>query len=567
MLVCSCGKKRAQNDAIRILWARDPEALDPLLLANQAAIDASSLLHVSLLQPEASTNRIAPALAESLPSVQLVGDSLTRLGYRIRPLAAWDTGQPVLATDVAFTLKLMFCPGMPNEMLRSRYRFIQAVQASPTSPRDFTIVCRGQAVEYARTSGDFFILSEANLDPRGLLRRYTLAALQHEPAPTLDSEAQAVVQRYRAVATGPSASKVAGCGPYQLIRWEKDRYLRFRRKPRWWADQLHPAAPAVLRARPKQLDYVIIPDAATATLALQRGDVDVYPQMPAREFARLRASATGPKSLNFYSTPSFDVVMAGFNNRRPALADQLTRQALARCFDAAGLLRATQMGQGIRTASIISPIDRANYNDSLALIPFDPDAATKLLRQAGWQRTGPETTWRRQLAPGPQQQLRLTVRYRTDESAFATVALQFQAAAAQIGIPITLQPTESVAFTAAAQAGDFDVYVRMLRGNPFMFNFMPLFHSQGAGNTLGFSSPAVDQLVTAINKAANETERAKLLRRFQALLQQEAPLVPLFFVSNRVAVNRRIKGLQITSLKPGYVITEAERVADAPPQP
>jgi peptide/nickel transport system substrate-binding protein len=541
--------------------------VDPLQLASQATFEASNLLHVSLLQHDVATKKIVPSLADSLPSVQLVGNSLTRLNYRIRPLATWDTGQPVLATDVAFTLKLLFCPGLPNEVNRSRYQFIQDVLPVATSPRQFSLLCRGQAIEYARTSGDFFVLSEASVDPRGVLRRYTLAALQQWPASAPpDTALQSLARRYQAMVSSRSAQALPGCGPYQLVKWEKDRYLTFKRKPRWWADELRPV-PAVLQARPRQLDYVIIPDATTATLALQRGDVDVYPQVPAREFARLRSSTAGQKDLKFYSTPSYDIVLAGFNNRRPALADSLTRQALARCFDAAGLLQATQMGQGLRTASIISPNDTTNYHNSLALIPFDTDTAKKLLQQAGWHRTAAETTWSRQLARGPQQQLQLSVRYRADESAFATVALQFQAAAAQIGIPVTLQPTESVSFSSAVQAGDFDVYVRILRGNPFMFNFMPLFHSQGAGNTLGFKSRACDQVVAAINKAPDEAQRAKLLRRFQAVLQREAPLVPLFFVSNRVAANRHVTGLRVTSLKPGYAITEAELAPDDTSQP
>ena len=100
-----------------------------------------------------------------------------------------------------------------------------------------------------------------------------------------------------------------------------------------------------------------------------------------------------------------------------------------------------------------------------------------------------------------------------------------------------------------------------------MFNFMPLFHSQGAGNALGFSSQASDQLVVAINKATDETQRAKLLRRLQAVLQREAPLVPLFFVSNRVVANRHVTGLRVTSLKPGYAITEAELAPNDTSQP
>lgn len=533
---------------------------------NPAAFDANNLLGLSLLQLDASKQAYAPALAESLPSVQLVGDSLMRLNYRIRPAATWDNGRPIQARDVEFSLKLMFCPGLPNENIRNHYRFVQAVLMDPKSPQHFTMVCQGQALEYANASGDFFVQSEAAIDPQGALRRYSLAALQRRAATApADSGLLAVARRYLAMGTtAPGAWP--GCGPYQLTQWKKDRYLRFRRKPKWWADQLQPA-PFVLRAQPKQLDFAIIPDAATATLALRSGELDVYPQIPAREFARLRTSTAARAELRFYTALSHDVVTAGFNTRRPVLADALTRQALSRCFDAAALLRATQLGDGQRTVGIISPHDRINYNDSLALIPFDLKAATGLLRQAGWRRTtGAAGGWYR---PGPRatrQHLQLTVRYRASEEAYATVALQFRAAAAELGIPVLLQPTEAGAFSQALQEGNFDVYVRMLKGNPFVFNFIPILHTLGvgAGNTTGFSSPTADRLIEALAQADSDQRRAQLLRRFQALMQQEAPLVPLFFLPTRVAASRSLTGLHVNSLKPGYTAATIERATTTP---
>ena len=553
LLSISCGTRHSQPGSVRTRWVHDPETLDPLLLSNQSAIDADYLLHVGLLQADYNAHSFAPALAETLPSVQLIGDSLMNLGYSLRPAATWDDGQPVRPADVEFTLKLMFCPGLPNEAARNQYRFIRAVRTNPKAPRQFTLVCQGQAVEYAQASGDFFILSEAALDPRGQLRRFTLAQLQHWPATAPpDSGLQAVGRRYQA-GVGPLAPRqLPGCGPYQLVKWEKDRYLRFRRKPQWWGDRVQPT-PFVLRAQPRQLDYLIIPDAATATLALRRGDLDVYPQMPARDFVRLRAAPKSRAGLTFHSTPSYNVMVAGFNTRRPALADALTRRALSQCFDAAGLLQATQQGAGQRTVGIISPSDHANYNDSLAFLPFDPSGAVALLRQAGWQRTAGKG-WFRHKAPAPRQQLRLLMRYRSDEETFATVALQFQAATARLDIPVTLQPTESGALSTALRAGDFDLYVRVLRGNPFMFNFTPLLHTQGVGegNSTGFSTPASDRLIEAIAAANSKTERARLLRRFQALLQREAPLVPLFFLPNYIVASNKLQGLRVSSLKPGY---------------
>ena len=565
LLPISCSIKRDGSDAIRIRWAHDPETLDPLLLPNQTAIEANNLLHVSLLQVDYLTNALAPALAQALPEVRLVGDSTTELTYQLRPAAAWDDGHPILARDVEFTLKLLFCPGLPNEAARNQYRFIRAVRSDPKVPRRFTLVCRGRGLEYTHNTGDFFILSEAALDPTGQLRRFSLAELQQRPATAPpDSVLETIARRYRA---GGASGQLPGCGPYQLVKWEKDRYLRFHRKTHWWGDQVRPT-PFVLQVRPRQLDYLIIPNAATATLALQQGELDLFPQMPAREFARLRASPNASANLNFYATPTYDVVSAGFNTRRPALADALTRQALSRCFDAAGLLQATQLGSGLRTVGIISPTDRANYNDSLKVLPFDLDEAANLLRQAGWRQTT-GTGWVRPNARGARQQLQLVIRYRTDEPMFGTVALQFQAAAARLAIPVKLQPTEKGTFATALRAGDFDVYLRVWKGNPFMFNFTPVLHTLGVGmaNAMGYSNPTSDQLIDAIATANNKDERARLLRQFQTLMQREAPLVPLFFLPNRIAASRQLRNLHISPLKPGYASMAIERRATPSPAP
>ena len=562
-LLPACSPEHASPGTIRIQWAHDPERLDPLQLTNQPALEAANLVHTSLLQADIVKATFAPALAEALPSVQLIGDSLMNLGYGLRPTATWDDGRPVLTSDVAFTLKLLFCPGLANEATRSQYRFIRAIRPDAENPRRFVLHCQGQALENVLNSGDFFILPETAIDPRGQLRRYTLTELRNQSRTVaLDTGLQSLARRYLLAA---QLGQLPGCGPYRLAEWEKDRHLSFRRKPRWWGRSLRPAS-TVLQARPSRLDYLIIPNAATATLALRRGDLDVYPHMPAREFARLQAAPEARKQLSFYSTPSYDVVVAGFNTKHPALADALTRQALSQCFDASALLRATQLGSGQRTVGIISPNDRTNYNDSLAPLPYSPANAALLLRAAGWRRsTAPATGWFRQGPQGAREQLRLLMRYRADESLFATVALQFQATAAELNIPVVLQPTESGAFTMALQGGDFDVYVRVLKGNPFMFNFVPLLHSLGvgAGNTTGFSTPASDHLIEAIAAAGNAAQRGRLLRHFQALMQREAPLVPLFFLPNRVAASRRLQGLRVGSIKPGYSVLAMTPLAAA----
>ena len=563
LLLGSCMDKHAPTAAIRIRWAHDPETLAPLALQSQAAMDASNLMHISLLQANSNPLVMEPALAAELPTVGHRGDSLTIFRYTIRPNAAWDDGQPVLATDVAFTLKLMNCPGIPNETARNNFSRIRQIETTPGNSRQFTLVCQGQSPELLLITGDFFVLPEAALDPQHRLRGYSLPALQRWPATRPpDSALQAVGRQYEAADLANHPEHVAGCGPYRLAHWEKDRYLSFKSKPHWWGNTTS-SLPRALHARAAQLDYLVIPIASAAALALRRGDLDVFPQIPAADFHRLTTSPSA--DVRLYVSNSYDIALAGFNTRRPALADALTRQALSRLFDTAGLLRGTQHGSGHRTVGLVPPFDRANYNDSLALVSYDPSSARALLRQAGWQApTAGRAGWRR-AGPNGEQKLRLVVRYRGGDELFATAALQFRAAATNLGIAVELQPTESALFARALANGDFDVFMRTLHGNPFAINFAPLLHSGSPRetNTTGFGNPACDRLLDAIATADDSPQRVRQLHQLQALLQQQAPLVPLFFLPNRVAARRDCQGLYVSSLKPGFVAPTIERTAAA----
>jgi len=555
-LTSACSTPSAEqhqaSSPVHIRWARDPETLDPQTLSNQNAVDASNLLQLALLQNDFATGGYGPALVEALPRVQLLGDSLTLLDYHLRPQAAWDSGQPVLATDVDFTLKLMQCPNLPNEGARVQFSFIRQVRLDPTDARHFTFVCRGQATEFIVSSGDYPIISEAALDPGHTLRKLSLATLQDWPATRAPAPAvAALVRRYQQADPARHPEHLPGCGPYRLAAWDTDRQLIFQRKAHWWADAL-PAAPAVLQARPQQLIFTILPDDATAALALRRHEVDVYPQVPARIFRQLQASPTARQAFAFYTKSSYDLVTAGFNVRQPALRHKLTRQALSRLFDPAQLMVATQLGQGSRTVGLLPP-GSPFYNDSLPLPTYAPTQAAALLRQAGWRRLA-DGAWHHPAVAAP---LALVLRYRTDELTFTAVALQFQAAAAQLGIPVQLLPTEGSLLTSCLQSGDFDVYVRLIKGSSSGYNFAPILHTDAInhGNFTGFGRPDTDRLLEHIATEGNPRRKRLLLRRFQGLLQDEMPILPLFFVPYRLAVSRQLHHVIASSLKPGYAAT------------
>ncbi|WP_460618926.1 ABC transporter substrate-binding protein [Hymenobacter ruber] len=563
---CSSPSKPQAVDApVRIRWARDPESFDPFMQPNQNAVEAQGLLTGGLLAVNPETRRYEPFLAEALPIVTYNGDSLTLLSYRLKPAAAWDSGKPITAADVAFTLKLIFCKGVPNEGFQLQEAFIRDIKLDPSDARRFTLVCKGKAPDYVQASGDFPVLQEAALDPEGRMRKYSLAEFQGRASasrrPELAQVQQLIAARYTTAGPAQHPQQLGGCGPYSLKEWNRDRQAVFTRKKNWWGDKA--GSSILFQAKASQLEYVIIPEESSAALALRSGQLDVFPNVPARVFERLKNSATAQQKLAFYTSPTYEVMTAGFNTSRPALHDAATRQALSRLFDAEQLRQASQLGKGFRTVGIISPQEKGKYNDSLTLLPYSPSAAAELLMKAGWRR-GP-SGWRRQPGKSPAQQLSLQLRYRAGDTNYELVALQFASAAKSLGIPVTLASTESGVLRGLLQTGDFDMYVQSIKGNPFLFNFLPILGTPAIGesNLTRFASPTADQLMLKIAAAESSAERDLLLRRFQTLMQQQMPLVPLYFVANRVIASKAVAGVNVMSLKPGYVASTIYHVAPA----
>lgn len=542
---CSSKSSPATAPTVRVRWATDPENLDPLLYLNSAnTTQANNLMYFSLLGVNYLTQETVPLLVKSLPTVRYT-DSLTLLSYHLQPTATWDDGSPVLAQDVAFTLAMMNCPGLPNEAAQAQFGFIKALVPDSTDPRHFTFVCEGQSPEYRFASGDFPIMPAHVLDPGGELTAMPLTQLR-APQATKQAAVAAFVKRYAMAQLARNPMRLPGCGPYRLTHWQGGRFLVFQRKTNWWGDQVRPK-PVQLQAYPTKIYFDIIPDDNTAILGLRRGQLDVFPRVPSKQYQRLQQSTATNNKLAFYSTDSYELLTAGFNTRRTILRNRTTRQALSRLFNIPALIKGTQQGFAYRSVGLISPQVKQYYNDSLSLIPYDIAGAAKLLQQAGWQRQ--ETGW---FQGGTR--LRLTLSYRSGEPAYEATALQFQAAAASLSIPVELRPAERALLMSQLRAGEVDMYLRPLTGNPDMFNFAPLLHSQfvTSGNYTGFGTPATDKLIEQLAAAETQERKVHLVRRFQRMMQTESPIVVLYFLRYQIIANRQLTDLQVSPLKPGY---------------
>ena len=134
-----------------------------------------------------------------------------------------------------------------------------------------------------------------------------------------------------------------------------------------------------------ELVFRIIPQATTATLAFEAGEVDYLISVPGPDMARLKAMpgvTIASTSAGSGGSNCQDTLV--YNLRKAPLSTLEVRQALAYAIDRQQILDEVKFGQG-RVA--ISPISSAlawAHNPNVPQYPHDVAQANALLDQAGY---------------------------------------------------------------------------------------------------------------------------------------------------------------------------------------
>jgi ABC-type oligopeptide transport system substrate-binding subunit len=74
---------------------------------------------------------------------------------------------------------------------------------------------------------------------------------------------------------------------------------------------------------------------------------------------------------------------------------------------------------------------------------------------------------------------------------------------------------------------------------------IPLFHSQGKSNFMGYSNPEVDRLLDSAAADSDPMTRLVLYRRAESILVTDAPCVPLFQRTETILLRPAWKGIPI----------------------
>jgi peptide/nickel transport system substrate-binding protein/oligopeptide transport system substrate-binding protein len=85
-------------------------------------------------------------------------------------------------------------------------------------------------------------------------------------------------------------------------------------------------------------------------------------------------------------------------------------------------------------------------------------------------------------------------------------------------------------------------------------NFLrPLFHSKGYMNTFGYSNPEVDRLLEQVWSETSYTARNKLYHQIEAIILEDAPIIPTDYGRLRYLLRGSVRGFYLTPLGVPYI--------------
>ena len=162
--------------------------------------------------------------------------------------------------------------------------------------------------------------------------------------------------------------KPVGTGPFQMVAYQKDAVIRYKAHPDYWAG----------KAPIDNLVFAITPDASVRYQKLKAGECHVMPYPNPADIEAMKAD----ESINLMQQEGLNVGYLAYNNELDKFKDVKVRKALNMAINKQAILDAVFQGAGAAAKNPIPPT-MWSYNEATVDDPYDPEAAKKLLAEAG----------------------------------------------------------------------------------------------------------------------------------------------------------------------------------------
>lgn len=478
-----------------------PATLDPITSNEMISVRITELVFSGLVAID-EKQEIVPELAERWEASQ---DGRTYTFF-LRKDVTWhpkegEEARPFTADDVVFTYNIMMHPKTITP-LKVRYEFIEKVEKLADHAVQFTLK---RPILNALAKFSFKVIPK------------------HGPSNPLYLTRE-----------DPFVQHPIGTGPYILRNITADREV------------ILVANEHYFRGRPHIDKFIAKPfaDQNIMSQALMFNAIDMIVLVNPRDLPEIQ----GDKRFILQPYNALSYAFFGYNLRNPLLADKRVRRAFTHAVNREEMLEAFFNKQGSIISGPFAPGSWA-YNLDVQPLPFDPQKAVALLKEAGFApgADGIMQKGRKKLS------LSLKVPIEKESEAVKRVVLAFQNYLKNVGVAVRVEFKEWQAWKADVfLEHDFDIILAS-----WVFDdsadISSLFHSAEIGawknNFGGYSNPEVDGLIVESKLTLDHEKRRTINRKLHALLADESPYTFLWTLTNYSGYHKKVRRVAIHPYK------------------
>lgn len=445
-------------------------------------------------------------LDENLNFQPMLADSITtednmNFIIHIDENATWSDGTPVTAEDVEFTFCRLASPVIANATLML-YAFegvndegfleegaesVAGVQILDEKTVQFTAKYPMALTTFENTYA-FYI----HTLPKHILEGYSEAELS-----TLDWF------------NHPDVIS----GPYRVTDYDVNYYISYTANENYW------------KGVPKidKLNFRIL-DPSQIYAGLQSGEIDVthhtMTAIPQEDYENIEAL----DNVNVaYGTP---VTNQSVFIQTANIPDVRVRQALVYAIDRNQILEQLMKGHGEVVDGFLSSAGPF-YDETITPIPYDPEKAKELLKEAGWDGS---------------QILRFYVN--SNDGTFVNAAQVMAAQWATVGIKVEIKTVDLAALMTIAGSTDYDFFA-------VQYTYAPVdpypdiaWLLGGEGSWTGYGDDEITAALESTQTAGSIEEMKDFYSIVERKVQDDVPMFSAYIISTQGAVSKRLTGVK-----------------------
>ena len=290
-----------------------------------------------------------------------------------------------------------------------------------------------------------------------------------------------------------------GCGAYQFVSRKSGEGVVLKAYDNYYGG----------KADIENIVFKVIPDASTALVSLENGEIDLCQYVPAASYPLVLNNS----KLELLQTPYTRVFNIILNmEEEPWAGNKVLRQALAHAIDKQFLVDVALEGYGSVAYALV--------NESFIAYPknlkqhervYDVEKAKELLIEAGYPG-------------GAGLKLKLT----TIEM-FKKQSELIQAMLQEVGIDMQIEMVELSTYISDAAAGVMNMGLMSTNqgSDASVFSGMLITESTNGAN---YGNPEVDALFTKASAILDNDERSKVFDELYAIVLDEMPYISIYFV-------------------------------------